>query len=357
VTLTACIIARNEAGNLPRCLQSIRQHVDEVVVVDTGSADDTPMVARKHGADVVASEPHRTVDIGDGFQCLGDFADARNRSIELASGTHVLIVDADHVFMWPTFAAIKKAISDDTVHAAALRYHIASGPEAKPTEVVNGRKRIGPPFSSVAVFRKHPTDTKIYDGIIHETGTLWLKRREAEGTRQVTLIESRIADYGHNATTRDAGRKDERNERMLQRAITLDPTNPVPFSYLALTLCNHGKFEDAADVLECTPEDDPRLAGSHLLRFVCAKGLVAYGRGDPGGVWGAARGWEQRGEMDHPDIDTLKGLACEMMGKQREARVFYARACDFHDPNKFTSQHFMSTARDRLNALNAAIAN
>lgn len=350
MTLTACLIVRNESANITRCLRSIRPHVDRIVVLDTGSTDDTPLLARLEGADVVASEPHWTVDIGDGFQCLSDFGAARNRSIELAGDTsHVLIVDADHCYQPPTFIAIRKAMADATVHAAAMRYSIASKPTALPRDVVNGKKRIGPPFSSIALFRLN--GEPIYEGIIHETGTQWLQRREAEGTRQVTLMDSRIADYGHNSETRAAGRKDERNERMLKRAIELDDTNPVPFTYLALTLVGAGRYSDAADVIACTPEDDPRLAGSHLLRYVVAKGLCAYGLGDPGSVWDAARSWERAGHMDHPDVDTLKGLACEMLGKVKEARAFYARSVGWHDPDRFAQQHMLGSARERLEAL------
>lgn len=349
--LSACLIVRNESANLPRCLASIRAHVDEIVVLDTGSTDDTPMVARKHGADVVASEPHRTVDIGDGFQCLADFGDARNRSIDLSSGSHALIVDADHVYMPPTFLAIRKAMEDESVHAAALRYHIAARASAKPIDVVNGKKRLSQPFNSIALFRRdgHP----IYSGIIHETGTEWLRRNELAGTRQVTLIQSRIADYGHNPDTRAALGKDERNERMLQRAITIDPNNPVPYTYLASTLVGARRFDDAAEVLAAMPEGDERLAGSHLLRYVVAKGLTAMGHGDPGGVWFAAREWEQRDGMNHPDVDTLKGIACEMLGKVEEARVFYARATS-HDPHEIGTVHIVSnTARERLEFLTA----
>ena len=51
-TISLCMIVKDEAANLPRCLSSVKDLVDEIVVVDTGSSDDTPMIAQKAGAKV-----------------------------------------------------------------------------------------------------------------------------------------------------------------------------------------------------------------------------------------------------------------------------------------------------------------
>ena len=83
MTLSAAIIVKDDADHLDACLTSLRGLVDEVVVVDTGSTDDTVAIAEQHGA-VVAHEPWR-----------GDFAAARNRSLDLATGDWILAVDAD----------------------------------------------------------------------------------------------------------------------------------------------------------------------------------------------------------------------------------------------------------------------
>jgi glycosyltransferase involved in cell wall biosynthesis len=83
VSLSAAIIVKDEADHLDACLTSLRGLVDEVVVVDTGSSDRSVAVAEQHGA-VVAHEPWRD-----------DFAAARNRSLDLATGNWILYVDAD----------------------------------------------------------------------------------------------------------------------------------------------------------------------------------------------------------------------------------------------------------------------
>lgn len=82
-SLAAALIVRNEALCLKRCLDSVAPWVDSMVVVDTGSTDGTPDVARAAGADVAD------------FEWIDDFAAARNRSLELADADWTLVVDAD----------------------------------------------------------------------------------------------------------------------------------------------------------------------------------------------------------------------------------------------------------------------
>jgi tetratricopeptide (TPR) repeat protein len=83
VTLSAAMIVKDDADRLDACLTSLRGLVDEVIVVDTGSADHTVAIAEELGA-VVAHEPWQ-----------GDFAAPRNRSLDLATGDWILHVEPD----------------------------------------------------------------------------------------------------------------------------------------------------------------------------------------------------------------------------------------------------------------------
>ena len=83
--LTLCMIVRNEAEVLERCLLSAQGLADEIVVVDTGSTDSTIEIAERLGARV------------EQFEWCDDFAAARNRSFDLAGGEYILWLDADDV--------------------------------------------------------------------------------------------------------------------------------------------------------------------------------------------------------------------------------------------------------------------
>ncbi len=77
------MIVRNEARCLARCLDSVRAHVDDMVVLDTGSTDDTPAIAAGHGARVAH------------FKWVDDFSAARNAALALVDAPWRLVLDAD----------------------------------------------------------------------------------------------------------------------------------------------------------------------------------------------------------------------------------------------------------------------
>jgi glycosyltransferase involved in cell wall biosynthesis/tetratricopeptide (TPR) repeat protein len=81
--IAVCMIVRDESALIDGALESVADVADEVVVVDTGSVDDTVARARRHGARVVERPWH------------DDFAEARNAAIELADSPWILMVDGD----------------------------------------------------------------------------------------------------------------------------------------------------------------------------------------------------------------------------------------------------------------------
>ena len=82
-TLSLCMIVKNEAASLERCLRSARPHVDEIVIVDTGSTDGTLDIARRYA------------DVLDEIEWPNSFSVARNHSLDLASGDFILVLDGD----------------------------------------------------------------------------------------------------------------------------------------------------------------------------------------------------------------------------------------------------------------------
>ena len=79
------MIVKDEQDNLPHCLSSVVGLFDEIVIVDTGSIDRTPEIAREFGA--------RVFD----FVWVDDFAAARNAALARATGDYVFWLDADDV--------------------------------------------------------------------------------------------------------------------------------------------------------------------------------------------------------------------------------------------------------------------
>lgn len=82
-SIALVMIVRNESGTIKRCLDSVRDSVDYMVVIDTGSTDDTVRIAQEAGARV------------EHFQWIDDFSAARNYSLTIANVDWNVVLDAD----------------------------------------------------------------------------------------------------------------------------------------------------------------------------------------------------------------------------------------------------------------------
>lgn len=96
-TLSVAIIAKNEEALIARCLESV-QDADQIVVVDTGSTDRTKEIASDHNAEV-----HE-------FAWIDDFSAARNEALKYCTGNYVLSIDCDEFLEEGGIEKIRKII-------------------------------------------------------------------------------------------------------------------------------------------------------------------------------------------------------------------------------------------------------
>ena len=97
--ISLCMVVKDEECSIERCISSVRSIVEEIVVVDTGSSDRTPEIARRLGATVIH------------FQWNDDFADARNVSLRGAGYSWILVLDADEVIAERDVARVRSVTS------------------------------------------------------------------------------------------------------------------------------------------------------------------------------------------------------------------------------------------------------
>jgi glycosyltransferase involved in cell wall biosynthesis len=95
------MIVKNEETTLPKCLGSVNNFVDEIVVLDTGSTDKTPQVAQQFGAKV-----HY-------FTWNNNFSSARNEALKYVSGDWILVLDADETLTDEIIPLLKSVISKE----------------------------------------------------------------------------------------------------------------------------------------------------------------------------------------------------------------------------------------------------
>lgn len=145
--ISACSIVKNEAGNIKRSIESYRDAVDEIIIVDTGSTDDTVEICKSLGAKVLT------------FEWCNDFAVAKNYALEHAKGDWIIFLDADEWFVPKLKRAFFKSVlmkvdkNEDVIVTTMCDYDIVD-------EKIRHRGNV------TRIFRNSP-DIR-YIGSIHE---------------------------------------------------------------------------------------------------------------------------------------------------------------------------------------------
>ncbi len=98
--LSLNMIVKNEEANLTRALQSVKNIVDEIIIVDTGSTDKTKSIAKSFGAKVFD------------FEWMNNFSSARNFALEKSSGDWIIYLDADEELSSGSVNELKKIIQE-----------------------------------------------------------------------------------------------------------------------------------------------------------------------------------------------------------------------------------------------------
>jgi tetratricopeptide (TPR) repeat protein len=104
-TISLCMITKDEGNFLKYCIESVKDIVDEVIVADTGSKDNTPEIARENGA--------RVIDLA----WEEDFSKARNESIQSAQSDWILVLDADETISSKHLARLKALAQNNECEA------------------------------------------------------------------------------------------------------------------------------------------------------------------------------------------------------------------------------------------------
>ncbi len=123
ITISLCMIVKNEEQTLARCLDSVLGVADEIIIVDTGSTDRTKEIAMRY--------TERVYD----FTWIDDFSAARNEAFSRATKDYCLWLDADDVLLKEDkqqFLQLKQMLSPE-INTVMMRYHIAFDADGKPT--------------------------------------------------------------------------------------------------------------------------------------------------------------------------------------------------------------------------------
>ena len=252
LSLSLCMIVKDEETMLEDCLASVRGLVSQVVVVDTGSSDETIALAEKAGAEVIH------------FPWCDDFAAARNAALPSVTGEWLLMLDADERLAPGAARSIRQAIQSGGIDCGFLPLIDADRLDACAADVLSGTAMKGDPILLPRLFRN--CDDFRWDGIVHESIGDWLER----GPKRCGRIEAPLIHYGKVESFRAEHGKADRNFRLLQRQVELQPSSPTARAYLARELIRRGESANADEQLRTgwelalgawnNPESGPRPA-------------------------------------------------------------------------------------------------
>jgi tetratricopeptide (TPR) repeat protein len=222
--LSLSMIVRDEAARLGDCLASVQGFVDEIVVVDTGSVDDTPAIAAAWGATV---QP---------LPWPGDFAPARNHALELVSGDWVLVLDADERLRPEAREPLRRLMAEpDALLINLLRREQGASQS---------------PYSSVSrLFRRHPDIrwSGAYHAMVDDSITALREREPHWRVRQCP--EPALLHDGYRPEFLADGRKAQRLRQAMEAELRQRPDHPYACAKLAGLELSEGKPRRALALL------------------------------------------------------------------------------------------------------------
>jgi tetratricopeptide (TPR) repeat protein len=246
------MIVKNEEANLPHCLGSIADLVDEVVVVDTGSADRTREIAARFGA--------RVYD----FPWIDNFGAARNESLSHVTARWVLWLDGDDRI--------------DEENRRRLRKLFASLGDEKDAYVMKVRSVLDPSrgntklLDQVRLFPNHPEVRWRYR--IHEQILPSVHRIGGDARWTDVVIDH--AGYQDPALRR---RKLDRNLRLLRMEDAENPNDPFNLFNLGWSLMDVGQLPEALPLLRRSLElSQPGASIVRKLYVLLTQGNQQLGR-------------------------------------------------------------------------------
>lgn len=201
-TVTLCMIARDEESTIGQTIKSALAVVDDIIVGDTGSSDNTRLIAEGYGA--------RVLDL----VWNDDFSAARNSVLSEVKTDWVLILDADEKLQPVRPVEFQKLLMQTSIAGYKVMIHDANTQDP------------ALPLQQVRLFRSHPYVRFCYP--IHETIEVALGNWAASNNSCIELSPLSII-HEAGAADRQQGRT-ERNRRLLNDAWQEYPYEPY-FAY------------------------------------------------------------------------------------------------------------------------------
>lgn len=212
--ISLCMIVRDEAESIHRCLDSVQPYVDEINIVDTGSEDATVEMCSTYDCNIVTT------------QWAYDFAQHRNESVDMATEPWILWMDADEELSPRDGELLREFVNKLPETVDACDVQIASVQNGGRTQTLS---------SNLRLFQNHKGIK--FKGRIHEGLDLPEER---------TIVQApfQIKHYGYNYTGEQKQKKLKRNEEMILALMADEPENYYVWFTLIKNLHAQRRYAD-----------------------------------------------------------------------------------------------------------------
>lgn len=202
--ITACSIVKNEEQNIARSIESYKDAVDEIIIVDTGSTDNTAEICRKLGAKVFF------------FPWSNNFSAAKNHALEQATGEWIIFLDADEWFV----PKLSKRVLQDVLKQI---HGIADGLMTTMCEYNDKTNTVFAREVTTRIFRNSPNIR--FQGAIHE--------RMQKGTSEITQAHCPDIEIFHSGYANgQVKKKSKRNINILYASYNQGERSTALYYYL-----------------------------------------------------------------------------------------------------------------------------
>jgi len=244
VSISACLMVKDEEELLPGCLDSVRDWVDEIIVVDTGSGDRTIEIAKSYGAKIF----HQPWE--------GNFSKHRNYSIEQASCDWILIIDADERICQEDVPPLVQFLNQGQAPIVAINVY----------NVYRDKNQSTTFLPSERLFRRELNLR--YDGIVHNQLKL---------PPDVPILRAgvKLEHLGYDLSPEKMEKKMARSRALLEKQLEENPDNTFALFNLAqLYRSGYDGFKEvnaplvfkwAGRAVEITDPEDIKERHIHLM--------------------------------------------------------------------------------------------
>jgi GT2 family glycosyltransferase/tetratricopeptide (TPR) repeat protein/2-polyprenyl-3-methyl-5-hydroxy-6-metoxy-1,4-benzoquinol methylase len=327
VRLSLCMIVRDSARTLPECIESIRPWVDEMVIVDTGSVDETPRIVELYGGRLFR------------FPWCDDFSAARNESLKHARGDWVFWMDSDDTIP-PECGRGVRSIVNQAGDSGPLGYVVqvhcpGAGEDGDPLADVTV-------VDHVKLFRNR-LDLR-FDGRIHEQ--ILPAIRQAGG--DVAWTELYVVHSGSDQSPAAQERKRHRDLRILKLELAERPGHPFTLFNLGMTYVDGAQLAEGAEFLRRSIA----VSGSEESHLRKAYALLVYAEMRLEHREEATRICRRARELfpDDTELRFREAVLLHDMGLLEEAVAAYHDVLDHREDRHFTSMdHGLAGFKARQN--------